>query len=362
MAHAAVVYKLDEPLKVEEVTYRDIRENEVLVKLAACGLCHSDLSVMNGLLPSPMPLILGHEAAGVVEEVGAKITKVKKGDHVIGVWKPSCGDCRYCRAGRGHLCDIGTNATMSAPDRVTSNGTNIWEFLAVGGFSEYTILTEESLVKIDESMPLDKAALLGCAVMTGFGAATNCADVKEGNEVAVFGCGGVGLNILQGAKHRGAKTIVALDLDPRKLEMAKQFGATHVVDAGADDAIQQVKAVTEDGKGVDFAFDAVGNVNVAVQGSQTTARGGTVVLVGVPAMADKIDLHPFQSIFTETTYKGSVAGSATSADILPQLISLYQQKDLMLDELVSNTYTLAEVNDGMNDLREGKNARGVLIF
>lgn len=362
MPYAAVVHKLDQPIQVQEVTYRDLRQGEVYVKITACGVCHSDLSVLNNILPSPTPLILGHEAAGVVEAVGPGVTSVKKGDHVIGLWKPSCGKCRYCRSGKAHICDLGVNPSLLAMDRVKAGATTITEFLGVGGFSEYSIFTENGLVKIDSSMPLLKAALLGCAVLTGFGAAENAANVKEGEEVAVFGCGGVGLNIIQGAVHRGARVIVAVDLDEKKLEMARQFGATHTVNAKSENLTKEVKAPTTEGKGMDAAFDAVGNVGVAVSAMETLCRGGRMVLVGVPAMKDKFDVHPFGNIFTERTVIGSVAGSISGSIILPKLVDLYQKHKLKLDELVTKTYSLNQVNDAMNDLREGKNARGVLVM
>jgi S-(hydroxymethyl)glutathione dehydrogenase/alcohol dehydrogenase len=362
MPYAAVAHKLDEPLKIEDVQYRDLRQGEVYIKVTACGVCHSDLSVLNGILPSPVPIILGHEAAGIVEEVGPGVNSVRKGDHVIGLWKPSCGTCRYCREEKAHICDLGVNPSLQAMDRVKAGGTAVTEFLGVGGFAEYTILTENGLVKIDPSMPLEKAALLGCAVLTGFGAAENAAKIQAGDEVGVFGCGGVGLNIIQGAAHGGAKTIVAVDLDEKKLEMAKAFGATHAFNAADENLTKSVKAITAEGKGLDTAFDAVGNIKVVTSAMDTLCRGGKMVLVGVPAMQDSFPVHPFGNIFTERTIIGSVAGSISGSIILPKLISLYQEKKLKLDELVTKTYSLNEVNDAMNDLREGRNARGVLVM
>lgn len=362
MPRAAVIRKYDQPMQIEDVQYRDLRQGEVYVKIVACGVCHSDLSVIEGILPSPAPIILGHEAAGIVEDVGPGVTSVKKGDHVVGLWKPSCGQCRYCRNNKAHICDLGVNPSMLAMDRVKAGETTITEFLGVGGFSEYSIMTENGVVKIDPSMPLEKAALLGCAVLTGYGAAENAAEVKEGDEVGVFGCGGVGLNIIQGARNNGAKIIVGVDLDDRKLEMARNFGATHTVNAGDEAMIKKIKELTTEGKGLDAAFDAVGNVGVVNGAQETLCRGGKMVLVGVPRMQDNIPLHPFGNIFTERTVIGSVAGSISGSIIIPQLISLYQDKKLKLDELVTKTYTLDQVNDAMNDLREGKNARGVLLM
>lgn len=362
MPHAAVVYKKDQPMKIEEVSYRAPREHEVLVKLAACGVCHSDLSILNELYPCPTPVVLGHEAAGVVEEVGPGVVGLSKGDHVVGVWRPSCGKCRYCKAGKAHLCKVGEDPTSRAGDRVTAAGAPLYEFLGIGGFSEYTILSDNALVKVDRAMPLDKAALLGCAVVTGFGAAEHAAKVKPGDEVAVFGCGGVGLNIIQGAKHRGAKTIIAIDLDDAKLNMARDFGATHAVNGKEPDAHKAVKKATAEEQGVDFAFDAVGHTGLIDLGYKSICKGGEVILVGIPHMKETVPLSPISAVLNEKGIRGSLGGSASPGLTIPNLIGLYQSKKLKLDELVTKTYSLGQTNDAMNDLRQGKNARGVLLF
>jgi len=251
---------------------------------------------------------------------------------------------------------------MTAMDRCKVGDTPVIEFLAVGGFSEYTILTTTSLVKIDKSMPLDKAALLGCAVITGFGAAVNKASVQKGDSVAVFGCGGVGLNVIQGAVHNGAETIIAVDLDENKLEFAKTFGATHTMNAGNENLIKELKALTVEKMGVDSSFDAVGHLGVIEQAAAVTCKGGNVVMVGVPKMTDKFDFHPFGEIFTEKPFMGTVAGSCTCRDALPELIGLYQNGELKLDELVTKTYPLNDINEAFDDIRSGKNARGVIVF
>jgi Zn-dependent alcohol dehydrogenase len=362
MAHAAVTYKTSDPLKIEEVVYRAPREHEVLVKIAACGVCHSDLSILNELYPAPMPVILGHEAAGVVQEVGPGVTGLQRGDHVVGLWRPSCGECRYCKAGRAHLCKLGEDPTSRAGDRVKAGDTAIFEFLGIGGFSEYTILSDNALVKIDKSMPLDRAALLGCAVVTGFGAATNCAHIHEGDEVAVFGCGGVGLNIIQGAKHRGAKTIIAVDIDDAKLEMAKQFGATHGVNGREPDTFKAVKKLTVEGQGPDYAFDAVGHTGLIDQAFKSVCRGGEVILVGIPHRRETVPVSPILSVLSEKGIKGSLGGSASPARAVSELVGLYQTKKLKLDELVTRKYSLRETNEAIDDLRQGKNARGVLVM
>lgn len=362
MPHAAVVHELDQPMRVEEVTYRPLHEGEVLVKITACGLCHSDLLILEARLPCQRPVILGHEAAGVVIETGAKVTSVAKGAHVVALWRPSCGKCRYCRRGKSHLCKMGDDPTSLALDRVTAGGKGVAQFLGIGGFSEMTILSENSLVKIDPAMPLTKAALLGCAVITGFGAAKNTAGIVEGDEVAVFGCGGVGLNIIQGARHCGASVVVAVDVNPAKLEMAKTFGATHTVNGTDADAINQIKAATTEGQGVDYAFEAVGISALAQSAVGALAKGGEVILVGVAPVRETIPLSPFFTWYRENGLRGSVAGSTPPAQFIPQLISLHHKKQLKLDELMTRSYTLREANEAMDDLKQGKNARGVLVF
>ncbi len=362
MPYAAIVYNKKEPMKIEEVQYRRIGDNEIFVKLAACGVCHSDLSILNELFPSPTPIILGHEAAGEVVEVGAKITGIAKGDHVVGLWRPACGKCRYCLNGKSHLCRLGDDPTSAATGRITSGSTPIHQFLGVGGFSEYAILSENAFIKIDPSMPLQKAALLGCAVITGFGAASHGAKIKAGDEVAVFGCGGVGLNIIQGAKNCGAKTIVAIDLDDNKLELAKQFGATHALNAKTPKLRKAIQEFTDHQEGVDYAFDAVGNVEIETEAYLSLCRGGTVVSVGIAHMIEKISIPQMLTVMQEKCVRGSLAGSHSIHEAIPSMVTLYRQHKLKLDELVTKTYSIREANDAMNDLRSGKNARGVLVY
>jgi S-(hydroxymethyl)glutathione dehydrogenase/alcohol dehydrogenase len=362
MPHAAIVYKKDQPMKIEEVRHRPLQEGEAMVRLAACGVCHSDLSILDELFPAPTPVILGHEAAGVVEEVGPKVTSVGRGDHVVALWRPSCGTCRYCRSGRSHLCKLSDDPTTPTAGRAFSGDTMVYEFLGVGGFSEYSIISENALVKIDKSIPLQTAALLGCAVITGFGAAHHCARVREGDEVAVFGCGGVGLNIIQGARHGGARTIIAIDLDDAKLEFARRFGATHTLNGKSPKLNKEIRNLTFEGQGVDYAFDAVGNVGIATEAYLSVCRGGSVISVGSAHIMEKISVPQLLTVLQEKCVRGSVAGSHNIHDAIPSLISLYQQRKLMLDELVTKTYPLRDANEAMDDLRRGRNARGVLVY
>ncbi len=362
MPHAAVVYDKKSPMKIEEIRLRSIHDNEILVRWAACGVCHSDLSILNELFPCPVPVILGHEAAGVVLEVGAKISGVAVGDHVVGVWKPGCGTCRYCKGGQSHLCRMGDDPTTPTVGRVVNDGPPIHQFLGVGGFADHAILSSNAFVKIDRGIPLEKAALMGCSVITGFGAATHGAKLKSDDEVVVFGCGGVGLNIIQGAKYSGARVIIAVDIDPAKLEMAKQFGATHTLDGKTPKIRKEIQSLTTDGAGVDYAFDAVGNKEIDAEAYLSTRRGGEVVLVGIAHMADQVAIPQMLTVLQEKSVRGSLAGSRDVITSIPELIGLYLQKKLKIDELVTKTYSLREANEAMDDLRKGKNARGVLVY
>lgn len=362
MPRAAVVYQKDQPMKVEEVVLRALGEHEVLVKVKACGVCHSDLSALNEFFACPVPVVLGHEAAGIVEAVGAAVTSVAPGDHVVAAWSPTCGHCRFCKAGKPHLCNLADDPTSRAMDRVTAGGTPVASFLGVGGFAEQVILADNAVIPIAKDMPFDKAALLGCAVITGYGAARYCANVKKGDDVAVFGCGGVGLNIVQGARLAGAGLIVAIDLDDAKLETARRFGATHVLRADTPDLHKAIRALTKERGGLDFAFEAVGNAEVARVAFLSIAKGGEVILVGIAHMKEKVSLSQIAAVTQEKGMRGTTNGSADSWKTVPLLVDLYRKKELMLDELVSRTYTLDEVNQAMADLRSGRNARGVVVM
>ena len=258
---AVVVREWNKPVCVEEVTVESPRRGEVMVKIAACGVCRSDLSAANGTIPLPPPLVLGHEAAGVIEELGEGVDDIAVGDHVAIVWVPMCGECRYCVEGRPALCDMGAKAAFTLPDGTSrledGEGNSLNQFMGVGVMAEYATVHRDNVVKIDPEIPLDKAALVGCAVMTGVGAALNTAKVQAGTSVAVFGAGGIGLNVIQGAALAGAAQIVAVDLEDKKLEFAQQFGATHTINPGSDgDPVAKIRELT--GGGADYAFECIG--------------------------------------------------------------------------------------------------------
>jgi Zn-dependent alcohol dehydrogenase len=362
MPRAAVVYQKDQPMKVEEIVLRPIRDHEVLVRVKACGVCHSDLSALNEFFACPTPVILGHEASGIVEAVGSAVTSVAVGDHILAAWSPTCGECRFCKAGKRHLCNLADDPISRAMDRSTAAGVPVASFLGVGGFAEQIILADNAVICIDKTMPFDRAALLGCAVITGYGAARYAADVQKGDDVAVFGCGGVGLNIIQGARLAGAATIIAIDLDDAKLEMAKRFGATHTLRGDTPDLHKAIRPLTREKAGLDFAFEAVGNAEIARVAFLSIAKGGEVILVGIAHMKDKVSLSQIAAVTQEKGMRGTTNGSADSWKAVPLLIDLYRKKELLLDELVSRTYTLDEVNLAFADLRSGRNARGVVVM
>ena len=294
MIKAAVLYNIGEPLKIESLHLKAPRPDEVLVKMVASGVCHTDLSVQRATLPFPPPVVLGHEGAGIVEDVGANVTHVKPGDHVVLAWVQSCGTCHYCTNGTVHLCEQGTQGMMRGEEHVfEKDGVGIARLAGVGSFAEKSVVRASACVKIPDDVPLDRACLVGCGIMTGVGAVVNTAKVRPGQTVAVFGCGGVGLNAIQGAAISGAGRIIAVDLNPAKLTLARQFGATDVVHvSGGVDAPTAVKELTG-GIGVDYAFEVVGSSALIAQAFQAVKRGGKVIVVGVPPIGQDIAVPGF---------------------------------------------------------------------
>ena len=363
MVKAAVLYGFGEPLKVESVRLKAPRADEVVVKMVASGVCHSDLSVQQAKLPVPPPVVLGHEGAGIVEEVGSGVTHVKPGDHVILSWVANCGECHYCAKGTPHLCDLSTQAMMMGQEAVfEKDGVEITRMAGVGSFAERSVVRATACVKIADDIPLDRACLVGCGIMTGVGAAVNTAKVQPGQTVAVFGCGGVGLNTIQGAALCGASRIIAVDLNPKKLEMAKQFGATDVINAsGAVDAPMVVKELTG-GLGVDYAFEVVGVPALIAQAFQALKRGGRVVVVGVPAMGSDVSIPGFSIPLEEKSVIGSLYGSANMKRDMPLLCDLYQRGRLKIDELISRRIKLEDVNEAFAAMEKGEVARSVIIY
>jgi alcohol dehydrogenase len=362
---APAPYAKSKPLSIEEVELDPPGPGEVLVKVAAAGLCHSDLSVINGDRPRVMPMVLGHEAAGVVEELGPGVDDLKKGDHVGMVFVPSCGHCLPCSEGRPALCEPGAVANtkgelLAGGRRLRRNGEALNHHMGISCFAQYATVSRYSLVKIDPEVPLDEAAMFGCAVLTGVGAVLNTAAVRPGQSVAVVGLGGVGLTSLLGALVAGARAVVAIDLNEQKLGLARQLGATHAFNAADSDVIDKVKAAT--GGGVDVAVEMAGSVKALETAYKITRRGGQTVTAGLPNHAQTMALSPVNLVAEERTLKGSYIGSCVPLRDLPRYIALYRQGKLPVDRLLSDRLKLEDINEGFDRLAEGKAVRQVIVF
>jgi S-(hydroxymethyl)glutathione dehydrogenase/alcohol dehydrogenase len=364
-AKAVLCRELNKPVVVETLTVEGPKRGEVTVKVGACGVCHSDLSATNGTIPMPPPLVLGHEAAGEVVEVGEDVTGLARGDHVVSSFIYMCGKCRFCSMGRPVLCIEQGKAITTLPDGTVrtrdQKGNPVSIFSGCGVMAEYATIHVDNLVKIDPKIPYDRAALVGCAVTTGVGAVFNTAKVEPGASVAVFGCGGVGLNVIQGARIAGAGRIIALDSNEAKLEMAKKFGATDVLLSKAgEDASKQLKKMTSGGP--DYAFECVGNGELAAAAYRAIRRGGLAVVVGVAKPGDSTSVRTMTLPFEEKTLTGSYFGSSVPRIDFPRMLDLYTGGRLMLDELITRRYPIADAAQAFADLESGRNARGVIVF
>ena len=353
------------PLSIETVELDPPGHGEVLVKIAASGLCHSDLSVINGDRPRPTPMVLGHEAAGIVEELGPGVEDLKKGDHVVLIFVPSCGHCLPCAEGRPALCEPGAAANtagtlLSGARRLHRDGSPLHHHLGCSAFAEYATVSRNSLIKIDPELPLDEAALFGCAVLTGVGAVLNTARVTPGSTAAVVGLGGVGLSSVLGAVLAGARQVVAVDLFADKLELAKKLGATHAFNASSPDCVEQVRAATNGG--VEFAFELAGSVKAMELAYKITRRGGTTVTAGLPPPAHTIPIPQVNLVAEERTVKGSYIGTCVPMRDLPRYVALYRQGRLPVDRLMTGRLQLADINAAFDRLREGKAVRQVVVF
>jgi alcohol dehydrogenase len=368
---AAMPYTSSRPLTIETLELDPPGPDEVLVRIKAAGLCHSDLSVMNGSRPRPMPMALGHEAAGVVEQVGpvqggSGQSDLEPGDHVVFVFVPSCGHCEPCAGGRPALCEPGaaanSNGTLLSGARRLhrSDGTPVHHHLGVSAFSEYATVSRRSLVKVDRELPLEEAALFGCAVLTGVGAVFNTARMPAGSSAAVIGLGGVGLASLLGAVAAGARQVVAVDLSDEKLEFARELGATETFNAKDADVVENVKAATNGG--VEYAFELAGSTRALDSAYQMTRRGGTTVTGGLPAPTATMPLAPVTLVAEERTLKGSYIGTAVPSRDIPRYIELYRQGRLPVDRLMSGTLGLEEINEGFDRLHEGAAIRQVVLL
>jgi S-(hydroxymethyl)glutathione dehydrogenase/alcohol dehydrogenase len=362
---AAICRELNKPVVVETIKVDGPKRGEVTVRLAACGVCHSDLSATNGTIPLPPPLVLGHEGAGEVVEIGEGVSGLAVGDHVVTSFIYMCGKCRFCSGGRPVLCVEQGKALTTPPEGTPrtsdSAGKPLNIFSGCGVMAEYATLSTNNVVKIDPKIPLDRAALVGCAVTTGVGAVFNTARVEPGATVAVFGCGGVGLNAIQGAVIAGAECILAIDTMDGKLETAKKFGATDtLLIKPGEDPTKEIKKRT--GGGPDYAFECVGLGVLAEAAYKAIRRGGKAVIVGVPRPTDAASLKPMGMVFEEKTIQGSYFGSCVPRVDFPRMLQLYMAGKLKLDELITRRYKIDEAPQAFADLESGKNARGVIVF
>lgn len=365
---AAVLTGLDQPLVVREGVEVDApRAGEIRIRVAACGVCRSDLSMQDGTLPIPMPAVLGHEASAVVEEVGDGVTDLAAGDHVVVSWVPQCGACFFCGRGQPQLCQTADVVLMAGglldgTPRLRLDGAPLFQMCGTGTFSEVTVIPASAAVRIPADLPLDIAALLGCAVLTGVGAALNTADVRPGDTVVVVGCGGVGLNIVQGARIAGAELIVAVDVNPAKLAAARALGATTTIDASRVEPVNAVRDLTGQ-RGADIAFEALGLGRTIEQVVEMTRRGGQAVLVGIPRMDVLLTLPAMLGVvLAERTIKGCWYGSSDIRRDVPRLVELYRDGVLRLDELVSRRIELGQVNEALVSLQSGDLARSVIVY
>ncbi len=355
---AVVAHELNK-ISVEDVTLDGPKAQEVRIRMAAVGVCHSDLSVINGTIPQPFPIVLGHEGAGVIEEVGEGVTHVEPGDHVIMSFVPNCGRCFHCVRGEAFLCAVPRGGKMlDGTARLKLGGTELAAMCSLGNMAEEVVCPSINVVKISKKVPLRAAALVGCGVTTGVGAALNTAKVEPGSTVAVFGCGGVGIATIQGARIAGAARIFAVDLSDEKLELAKQFGATDLLKA--DEAQAKIMEATR--RGVDYAFEAIGNAAVVEAAMNVTRRGGTTVAVGVGKFTDNVKVNALAFPLSGKTLCGCMFGSANPAHDFPRLLELYRGGKLDLEGMVTKTYTIDEAQAAFDDLEKGVNARGVISF
>ena len=358
---AAVLYETNKPLVIEDISTKNPGPREVLLNVAYAGLCHSDLHFIEGLYPHPLPTVLGHESAGIVEEVGSEVTYVKKGDHVITCLSVFCGTCEQCTSGRPVIC-TNTDVKMlpgqserlewQRPDR-------LHQFINMSSFAEQMLVHENAVVNVRKDMPLDRAALLGCGVITGFGAAVNTANVRFGQTVAVIGCGGVGMAAINGAHVAGAGRVIAIDTNPVKLQLATKLGATDLINPNDGDPVEQVKELTKGG--VDHAIECLVLKLTAEQSFQMLRVGGTATIVGMVPFGEKIELHGFDFL-RERKIQGSSMGSNRFRTDMPRLIELYLQGRLHLDDWISDKIKLEEINEGFTAMKEGRAVRSLIDF
>uniref|UniRef100_D3TLQ9 S-(hydroxymethyl)glutathione dehydrogenase n=1 Tax=Glossina morsitans morsitans TaxID=37546 RepID=D3TLQ9_GLOMM len=367
---AAVAWEAKKPLVIEEIEVAPPNSHEVRIKIFATGVCHTDAYTLNGFDPEgKFPVVLGHEGAGVVESVGQHVTKFKAGDHVIPTYIPQCNECKFCNSKKTNLCQKirvtqGQGVMPDGTTRFSCKGQKIFHFMGTSTFSEYTVVADISLCKINEKAPMDKVCLLGCGIPTGYGAALNTAKVEAGTSCAIWGLGAVGLATALGCKKAGASKIVGIDINSSKFELAKQFGFTEFInpnDIEDKGPIQNYLLEKYDG-GFDYTFECIGNVNTMRAALEATHKGwGTSVIIGVAAAGQEISTRPFQLVVGRT-WKGTAFGGWKSGSDVPKLVEEYMRQELLVDEFVTHTMQLAKINDAFELMHEGKSIRSVVKF
>lgn len=361
---AAVLYEPNAPLRVEEVSFDDPQANEILVKIKATGLCHSDLHFMKGEMPVPVPVVMGHEGAGVVEQIGPGVTSVRPGDHVVLMVSFSCGKCRYCYEGRLTMCAENLPIQMMATlpgggQRLRKGEQLLHQLFGLACFAEYAVVHERSAVKIRQDAPFDAVCLLGCGTTTGLGASIYTAGVGPGKSVVVYGCGGVGLSAVMGAKLAGAGKIIAVDVSDRKLEKAKELGADDLINASKEDP--QPKVVELTGGGADAAIECIGNTDVIMKAFGSIHNGGKCVVAGMAPLGAMLNIAPFEFLLGKTI-TGSVQGEIRPFVDVPRFVDMFMEGKLPIDKLITRSCSLDEINEGFEALEKGETIRSVILF
>ncbi len=361
---AAVLHRTGEPLQLEDIEIAPPNSGEVSIRVVASGICHSDYSVAHGVLRSPLPVVLGHEAAGIIERVGPEVTGLVPGDHVVAVLTPSCGQCPLCIEGKPFLCmqmmhTMGNCTMLDGTTRLRLGGRSVHQLCGVASFAERAVIPAGAVIKVPADVPLDTVCLVGCGVTTGTGAVFNTAGVEAGTSVAVIGCGGVGLSIVQAARIAEAATIIAIDPVAEKRQLALELGATHTIDPSCEDVAKQVRAMTM--MGVHYAFEAIGTLATIEQAWALVRPTGRVVVVGMPAVKDEVRLR-VGGFFQQKSITGSAYGSAVPIRDVPRLIDLYRTGKLKLDAMITSRIPLEGVNDAFEAMARGEGARSVIVF
>jgi S-(hydroxymethyl)glutathione dehydrogenase/alcohol dehydrogenase len=367
-SRAAVAWEAGKPLEITEVDVAGPREGEVMVRIVATGVCHTDAFTLSGEDPEGLfPAILGHEGGGIVEEVGAGVTSVKPGDHVIPLYTPECGQCSFCTSGKTNLCQAirvtqGQGLMPDGSSRFSYNGRQLFHYMGTSTFSEYTVLPEIAVAKVNQAAPLDKICLLGCGITTGIGAVLNTAKVEPGASVAVFGLGGIGLSVIQGATMAGAEQIIGVDINPDKFEMAKFLGATDFINPNEHDAPVQEVIVDYTNGGVDYSFECIGNTDLMRSALECCHKGwGESVIVGVAGAGQEISTRPFQLV-TGRVWRGTAFGGVKGRSQLPGMVDQYLDGEIKVDEMVTHTMPLEEINRAFDLMHEGKSIRSVIKY